>query len=176
VAAATALGRVSRIASGSVRSGPQPDEDVSHTDRGLVADGQLVEAGRHRPELLAPVHQPLDLVALAVALAVKAGRAATTSPPPGPVGLLVIPLGNGVADPASPQGLPVGPAAVGLVPGQVGHPGTRPPPPTWAGHPHGIDQPDQLGGVGVLARGQAGGQVAAPAVANGVQLGGQPAP
>jgi hypothetical protein len=43
-----------------VGSGAQPDEDVSHTDRGLVADGELVKAGGHRAELLAAVHQPLD--------------------------------------------------------------------------------------------------------------------
>jgi hypothetical protein len=48
-----------------------------------------------------------DLVTLPVALAVKAGRAATTPALAGPVGLLVIPLGDRVADPASPQGLPV---------------------------------------------------------------------
>jgi hypothetical protein len=54
------LGRVSRIAAGAVGSGAQPDEDVGDGNRGLVADGELVEAGRHRPELLAPVHQPLD--------------------------------------------------------------------------------------------------------------------
>jgi hypothetical protein len=81
-----------------------------------------------------------------------------------------------VADPAGPQGQPVGPAAVGLVPGHMRHAGARPPPPTWAGHPHLIHQPDQLEGVGVLPRGQAGGQVPAPAVADGVQLGGQPTP
>jgi hypothetical protein len=169
-------GCVSRIASGSVGSGAEPDEDVSHTDRGLVADRQLVEAGRHRPELLAAVHQPLELVALAVALALKGRRPATPSTLAGPVGLLVIPLGDGVADPASPQGGPVGPAAVSLVPGQLGHPGARPPPPTWAGHPHLIHQPDQLAGVGVLARGQAGGQLAAPALADCAELGGQSAP
>jgi hypothetical protein len=54
----------------------------------------------------------------------------------------------------------------------VRHPGARPPTAARAGHPHGVHQPDQLGGVGVLARGQPGGQVAAPAVADGVQLGG----
>jgi hypothetical protein len=123
------LGRVSRIASRAVGSGAQPDEDVGHTDGGLVADGELVEAGGHRPELLAPVHQPLDLVAGAIALAVKGRR------PPTPGTLAG----------------PIGPAAVGLVPGQMPHPGARPAPASRAGHPHGIDQPDQLAGVGVLA-------------------------
>jgi hypothetical protein len=126
------LGRVSRMAAGLVGSGAQPDEDVSHTDRGLVADGELVEAGRHRAELLAPVHQPLHLIPVAVALAVKGGRAATPGTTTGPVGLLVVALGDGVGDPASPQRCPVGPAGIGLVAGQMlgTHPGpataTRP--------------------------------------------------
>jgi hypothetical protein len=98
------------------------------------------------------------------------------SPLAGSVGLLVVALGNGVGDAASPQRGPVGPAGVSLVPGQmVGtHPGpttaTRPPD-TYL-----IDQPDQLAGVGVLAWRQPGDQVAATAVADGVQLGGQPTP
>src|SRR5215212_1712758 len=54
------LGRVSRIPSWSVGSGAQPDEDVGHGNGGLVADGELVVAGRDRAELLAAVHQPLD--------------------------------------------------------------------------------------------------------------------
>ena len=58
----------------------------------------------------------------------------------------------------------------------MGHPGTGPPTTAGPRHPHGIDQPDQLVGIGVLARGQAGGQVAATAVADGVQLGAQPTP
>jgi Transposase len=68
---AALLGRVSWIAAGPVGSGPPPDKDVRDGDRGLVTVGDLVEAGGHRAELLAPVHQPLHLVALAVALAVK---------------------------------------------------------------------------------------------------------
>jgi hypothetical protein len=67
-------------------------------------------------------------------------------------------------------------AAVGLVPGQVIWSPARPAAATRAGHPHLIHQPNQLGGVGILARGQPGGQVAAAAVADGVHLGGQPAP
>jgi site-specific DNA recombinase len=117
-----------------------------------------------------------DLVALAVALAVKGRRAATPSPLAGPVGLLVIPLGDGVGDPAGAQRRPVGPAAVGLVAGQMGHPGTRPAPPTRPRHPHGIHQPHQLAGVSVPARGQPGGQVATATVADRVELGAQPAP
>jgi hypothetical protein len=45
---------------------------------------------------------------------------------------------------------------------------TRPP------HPHLIHQPDQPQGVGVLARSEAGDQVAAPAVADGMELGVSP--
>jgi hypothetical protein len=169
------LGRVSWI-SGLVGSGAQPDEDVGHTDRGLVADGELVEAGRYCPELLAAVHQPLDLVALPVADPVNGRWPATTSTTTAPVGLLVVALGDRVPDVAGPQGGPVGPAAVGLVPGQMPHPGPRATAPTRAGHPHGVDQPDQLAGVGVLAWGEPGYQVAAAPVAEGVELGGQPAP
>jgi len=90
------------------------------------------------------------LVALPVAPAVKGRRPATPWAPPGPVGLLIL--------------------ALGMV--------WRMRPPTTAGprHPYLIHQPDQLGGISVLARGQPGGQVAAAAVADGVHLGGQPAP
>src|SRR5512132_2682606 len=76
------------------------------------------------------------LVALPIPLAIKGRRPPTTSTPPGPVGLLILPLRDGVADAAGPQRDPVGPTAVGLVAGQMGHPGTRPAPPTRAGHPH----------------------------------------
>jgi hypothetical protein len=79
-----------------------------------------------------------------------------------------------VPEMAGAQGLPVGAAAVGLVAGQVRH--ARAGPPTRAGHPHLVHQPDQLAGISVLARGQPAGQVAATAVADGVELGGQPTP
>jgi hypothetical protein len=61
-----------------------------------------------------------------------------------------------------------GPWAIGTHSGPTA--ATRP------GHPHGVHQPHQLAGISVLTRGQAGGQVAAAAVADGVQLGGQPTP
>jgi hypothetical protein len=112
------------------------------------------------------------LIPVAVADPVKLRRPPASSAPAGPVGLLVIALGDRVADPAGAQGLPVGAAAAGLVAGQV--PNVRAGPPTRAGHPHLVHQPDQLQGVGVLARRQPGGQVAATAVADGVELGGQP--
>ena len=56
--------------------------------------------------------------------------------------------------------------------------GTHPGPAaaTRPGHPHLVHQPDQLAGVGVLAGSEAGGQVSATPIADGVQLGGQPAP
>jgi hypothetical protein len=170
-----ALGLVSRIAAGAVGSGPQPDEDIGNTDGGLVADGELVEPGGHRAELLAAVHQPLHLVALPVALAVKGRWPATPGTSPGPVGLLIIPLRDGVADAAGAQGRPVGPTGIGLVADEMGHPRARPTAPTRSGHPYRIDQPDQLAGVGVLPWGQPGGQVAATPIADGVELGGQPA-
>jgi hypothetical protein len=56
------------------------------------------------------------------------------------------------------------------------YPGARPAPPTGLRHPHLIDQPDQLDGVGVLAWGEPGGQVPTATVADGVHLGGQPTP
>jgi hypothetical protein len=172
--AAGSLGRVSRIASGAVGSGAQPDEDVSDGDRGRIPAGELVVAGRHRAELLAAVHQPLHLIPVAVAGPVKGRRSATPATPPGPVGLLVSALGDGVRDSTGPQRGPVGPAGVGLVAGQLRHPRAGPPTATGPRHPHLVHQPDQLGGVGVLAGGQLGRQVAATAIADGVQLGGQP--
>jgi site-specific DNA recombinase len=116
------------------------------------------------------------LVTLPIALAVKGRWPTPTSSPPGSVGLLVIALGNGVGDPARPQRRPVGPAGIGLVPGQVGQALAGPAPPTRAGHPHLVHQPDQLAGVGILARGQARRQVATTPIAHRVQLGGQPTP
>jgi hypothetical protein len=116
------------------------------------------------------------LVPGAVADPVKGRRAATAGTPTGPVGLLVVALGDGMADAAGPQRQPVSTAGVGLVPGQVGHAGAGQAPPTGPGHPHLVNQPDQLAGVGILPRRQPGGQVATATVADGVQLGGQPAP
>jgi hypothetical protein len=112
----------------------------------------------------------------AVADPVKGRRPPTSSAPAGPVGLLIIPLRDSVADVAGTQRGPVGSAAVGLVAGQVIGTHSGPTAATRAGHPHGIHQPHQLAGVGVLAWGEAGGQIPAAAVADGVQLGGQPAP
>jgi hypothetical protein len=93
-----------------------------------------------------------NLVALAIPVAVEGRRAATTRPATNPVGLLIVTLRDGVADAAGPQRRPVGPAGIGLVAGQVGHPGPRPAPAARPDHPHRVHQPDQLGGVGVLAR------------------------
>jgi hypothetical protein len=171
-----ALGRVSRIVLGLVGSGPEPDEDVRDGDGGLVAVGQLVKAGGHRPELLAAVHQPLHLIPGAVPVAVKGRRPPTTTTPVSPVGLLIVTLWDRVPDVAGAQRGPVGTAAVGLVAGQVirAHPG--PTPPTRPRHPHLVNQPDQLGGVGVLARSQPGRQVPTATIADGVELGGQPTP
>jgi hypothetical protein len=96
------------------------------------------------------------LIPLAVAFAVKGRRPATMSTPPGPVGLLVVALGDRVADVAGPQRRPVGAAAVGLVAGQVPNARAGPPTATGPGHPHGIHQPDQLAGIGGLPRGEPG--------------------
>jgi hypothetical protein len=164
------------MVTGLVRSGAQPDEDVSHGDRGRIPVGELVVAGRHRPELLAAVHQPLHLIPGAITNPVKGRRPPAPGTPPGPVGLLVPGLGDGMGDAAGPQRRPVPPAGIGLVTGQVRHPGAGPPTTIRTGYPHGVHQPDELEGVGVLARGEAGGQVPAAAVADGVELGGQPAP
>jgi hypothetical protein len=98
-----------------------------------------------------------------------------TSTTTGTVGLLIIALGDGVSDVAGPQRRPVGAAAVSLVPGQVIGTYSGPTAATRPGHPHGVHQPYQLAGVGVLAWGEAGGQIPAAAVADGMQLGGQPA-
>jgi hypothetical protein len=50
-----------------------------------------------------------------------------------------------------------------------------PPTATGPGHPHLVQQRDEVAGVGGLPWGQPGGQVAAAAITDGVQLGGQPA-
>jgi hypothetical protein len=77
---------------------------------------------------------------------------------------------------AGAQRHPVGPTGIGLVAGQVRHLGARPAPPTGPGYPYLVDQPDQVAGVSILTRAQPGHQVAATAVADRVQLGGQPIP
>jgi site-specific DNA recombinase len=115
------------------------------------------------------------LIALPVAGPVKGWRSATSGTATGPVGLLVVALRDRVPDVAGPQGGPVGPAGVGLVPGQMIGTLAGPTVATRAGHPHGVHQPDQLAGVGGLARGQLGHQVATATVADRVELGGQPA-
>jgi hypothetical protein len=152
-------------------------------DRVVVTDGQVeiryvipTTPGSTRTRFCHLRTDYFDLVALAVALAVNRRRAATPGTPPGPVGLLIVPFGDGVADAAGPQGGPVGPAGRGLVSGQVI--GSLAGSAAAAGPHHTdlVDQPNQLAGVGVLARGQAGGQVAATAIADGVELGGQPTP
>ena len=63
--------------------------------------GEFVKAGRHRAELLAAVHQPLHLIAAAGADPGQTSAAAHRSALAGPVGLLVIALGDRVADPAA---------------------------------------------------------------------------
>jgi putative methionine-R-sulfoxide reductase with GAF domain len=171
-----ALGRVSRIASRLVGSGAQPDEDVRDSNGGLVAGGELVKAGRDRPELLAAVHQPLHLIPVAGAGPVKGRRPTAPGTTTGPVGRLIITLRDRVADAAGPQRRPVGAAAVGLIAGQVIRSRARPPTTAGPSHPHLVHQPDQLGGVSVLPRGQPGGQVAATPIADRVELGGQPTP
>jgi hypothetical protein len=55
------------------------------------------------------------------------------------------------------------------------HAGARPAAPTRPRDPHLVNQRDQVLGVGVLAWGEPGRQVAAAAVADRVDLGGQPA-
>jgi hypothetical protein len=105
------------------------------------------------------------LIPVAIADPVKGRRPATAGTPPGPVGLLVLTLGNRVGDVAGAQRGSVGPAGVGLVTGQVIRARAGPAPPTRPRHPHGVHQPHQLAGVGVLPWGQAGGQVAATPVA-----------
>jgi hypothetical protein len=115
-------------------------------------------------------------VALPVAHRIHPGRPATPGTPPGTGGLLVGSLRDGVGDAAGPQRRPVGPTAVGLVPGQLGHPSAGSAPTTRAGHSHGVHQPNQLAGVGILAGREPGHQVPTAAVADGVERGGQPAP
>jgi site-specific DNA recombinase len=152
-------------------------------DRVVVTNGQVeiryVVPTTHRSTHTRFCHLRTDyfhLIALPIASPIKGRRAAATGPLAGPVGLLVIALRDRVPDVAATQGGPIRPAGVGLVTGQMPHPGAGPPTATRAGHPHRVHQPHQLAGVGILPRGQPGGQVAAPAVADRVELGGQSTP
>jgi hypothetical protein len=52
---------------------PQPDTGGGEVDERQEALGGLVVARRHGPELLEPVHQPLDTVPQAVQLAAERG-------------------------------------------------------------------------------------------------------
>src|SRR4029453_11888181 len=126
-------------------------------DRVVVTDGQVeiryvipTTPGSTKTRFCHLRTDYFHLIAVAVANPVKGRRPATTGTPTGPVGLLVVTLRDRVPDMASPQRGPVGPAGIGLVPGQMiwSHPG----PATAAGpgHPHLVDQPDQLAGDGVL--------------------------
>jgi site-specific DNA recombinase len=152
-------------------------------DRVVVTDGQVeiryvipTTPGSTKTRFCHLRTDYFHLIALAIAGPVKGRRPATTRPFAGAAGLLVVPLRDGVGDVAGAQGGAIGPAGIGLVPGQVIRSRAGPAAAARPGHPHGIDQPDQLASVGVLPRGQASGQVPTPTVADGVQLGAQPTP
>jgi hypothetical protein len=68
----------------------------------VVADGQLVVAGGDGAVLLEPGDGPLDCVALAVTQRIDPRWPATAWSTPGPGGLLVGALGDGVGDPPLP--------------------------------------------------------------------------
>jgi hypothetical protein len=64
-------------------AGSLPFADSGNVDGGLEADGELVEAGGHRPVALEPVDAAFDRVAGLVVLAVECRRApavAATAP------------------------------------------------------------------------------------------------
>jgi len=108
-------------------------------------------------------------------VSVKARRPTTTRPAASPASLLIGTLRDGVRDPAGSQRGPVGTAGVGLVPGQMAQPLSRPAPAAGPRDADLVNQRDQLASIAVLPRCQPGHQGAATPVADGVQLGGQPA-
>jgi hypothetical protein len=93
-----------------------------------------------------------DHIALAVAHRINPRWAATAWSPPGPPGLLVGPLRDGVGDSAAPQQPPTRGVAVAPISNQVGGAFARPPRP-WPGHPDGIQEWFQLGALMALASG-----------------------
>ena len=141
----------------------------------MVADGQLVVAGGDGPVVLEPSDGPLDHVALAVAHQIDPRWAAPAWSPPGPGGLLVGPLGDGVGDPALAQQPPTGAVAVAAVGDQMRRALARPSCPAWAGDSDGVQQRLQLGALVALAGGDQHPQRAPAAIAGEMELGGEPA-
>src|SRR5215218_3606043 len=101
----------------------QPDQQRGDHDHGPVVDRPLLEAGRHRAELLEPVEAPLHHIATPVVLPVKGQR---PTRPPGTTGALVRPLRDGVGNAAAAQQPPAGRVAVRLVADQMIGPLARP--------------------------------------------------
>jgi hypothetical protein len=124
--------------------------------------------------LFEPGDGPLDHVTALVAHRIQRRRAATPSAPPGPEGLLVGPLGDGVGDPPLAQQPPTGRVAVAPVSNQVRWTLARPTR-SWPGHPDRIQQWFQLGALMALPGGDQHGQWPTVAVTSQVDLGGEPA-
>src|SRR5215218_432418 len=151
----------------------QPDQQRGDHDHGPVVDRPLLEAGRHRAELLEPVEAPLHHIATPVVLPVKGQR---PTRPPGTTGALVRPLRDGVGNAAAAQQPPAGRVAVRLVADQMIGPLARPAPAAGTGHRDRVQNRLELGRVVPLTRGEHHAKRPAAAVAAQVELGGQPTP
>jgi hypothetical protein len=144
-------------------------------DRGLVADGQLVVPGGHRPLPLEPVDPALHRMPQLVEHPVKGGRAAAPPASGPPVGGLVVLLRDGGPDaPAAKVGA-IGPGAVGLVGQHPVGPGAGPPR-AQARHPDATKHRGELGAVAAMAGGDQDRQGALATLDGQVQLAGQSAP
>ena len=145
-------------------------------DGGAVPAGELVVADGHGAELLAPVEESFDVVALPVPLRTEVRWPATTGTLVEPVSDLVVFLRDVVRDPTGTRRATVGPGTVGLVRAQRVQALAGPAVAVRSPDRHAVEQLDQLPDVRVLAWGQMAGQVAAASVPDRVDLRGPSAP
>ena len=117
----------------------------------------------------------LDHVALPVAHQIDPRWAAPAWSLPGPGGLLVGPLGDGVGDPPLAQQSPIDAVAGAAVGDQMRRAFARPPCPAWAGDSDGVQERLQLGALVALAGGDQHPQRPPAAIAGEMQLGREPA-
>jgi hypothetical protein len=143
-------------------------------DGGLVADGELVEAGGQGPVAFEPVDAALDRVPLLVDLAVEGRWTATVTAfvlaMLNAVGL----LRDGAGDTALTQVGAVGAGPVGLIAQGPVRAGPGPPGPQ-PGHGDLVQDGGELGAVAALPGGDLDGQRFLPLLGGQVDLGGQAA-
>jgi hypothetical protein len=126
--------------------------------------------------LVEPGDGPLDDVALAVAHRIHDWWSAAPGAPPGPSGLLIGPLRDGVRNPALAQQPAAGGVAVASISNQVPWAPARPTQPAWAGHPDGVQQRPELGALMTLAGGEEHPQRPPATITSQMDLGREPAP